>query len=98
MKHVSKLGLITGAVAALVLQGCTFMGGEALSTSDEEGRLLLSTDRAGLEAFGDLMTGLVTTGKASPDQDTAHHQLRKEQNQTKAIKLTFGAKKKQEAK
>lgn len=73
MKRLVLIGCVSIAVT-----GCVGLMGESVGTRDR-GRILISADRAGMQAFGDLMTGAINTGKASPDQDTAHHQLRRKQ-------------------
>ena len=84
-----KTTLATLLLISVSTTACAGLVGESMFTGEEEGRLLLSTDRAGLEAFGDMVTGLVTTGKATPDGDDAHHELRREQNKTKALKFSI---------
>jgi hypothetical protein len=68
--------ILVGCIA--VLPGCVGLMGESVGTRDR-GRILISADREGMRAFGDLMTGAINVGKASPDQDTAHHELRRKQ-------------------
>ena len=99
MKKETKqllLGCALGTAAAL-MQGCSFMGMERMAVSEDQGLMYLSADRPTIEAMGDVLTGLVNVGKATPDTATEHHELRRQQNQTRALRLTFGAKK-QEAK
>lgn len=90
------LGCLLGTAAALS-QGCSGMMGERLAVSEDQGLMYLAADRPTIEAMGDVLTGIINVGKATPDTPTEHHELRKQQNQTRALKLTFGAKK-QEAK
>lgn len=70
---------------------CLILSG-ALSTSactsHNSGRISISADEAGMRAFGDMITGSITTGKASPDQNTAHHIMRETQERTQALRYT----------
>jgi hypothetical protein len=48
----------------------------------------MSGDEAGIRAFSDMQTGLVTTGKTSPDvQDSTHYQMRREQENARTIRV-----------
>lgn len=84
-KKLIKLGVISALLGGTTACSAT-LGKDALSS--QSGRILIDADEKGLRAFGDLVTGAITTGKASPDQDTAHHQMRKAQTQVDAIRYT----------
>ena len=80
--------LIMGMVLLIIsssVSGCATLMGESFGSGDK-GRILISADTAGMRAFGDIFTGAITTGKASPDVDTPHHQMRREQEITKRFK------------
>lgn len=54
----------------------------------EQGRVLIDADEAGMRALSDWTTGMVTTGKASADvNDTPFHQMRREQETAKTIRI-----------
>jgi hypothetical protein len=53
------------------LSGCGLTG---------EGHILVAGDAQGMRSFGDALNGLVTNGKASADQDTAHWIARKSED------------------
>ena len=84
-KKLIKLGVISALLGGTA--ACSASVGKGAFTA-ESGRILIDADEKGLRAFGDLVTGAITTGKASPDQETAHHQLRKAQTQVDAIRFT----------
>lgn len=85
--HLSKV-IICGVFAWVVcsLSACGMTGG--IINPSEQGYFELRGDAEGLRAFGDYSTGLVTTGKASIDADTAHHQLRREQVRAGVVRFT----------
>lgn len=68
-------------------QACSMQAGKG-ALSGESGRILIDADEKGMRAFSDLVTGSITVGKASPDQDTAHHQMRKVQSQVEITRFT----------
>jgi hypothetical protein len=82
-------------VAAALLRRIGFMAALAGSLSacgtmsthmpTEHGRILIDADAKGMQAFGDVLNGMVTNGKASPDKDTAHWQLRKKQAREETV-------------
>lgn len=71
---------------------CSVTAGEAWGAGDR-GRILISADSEGMQAFSDLIQGSINNGKASPDQDTSHYQMRREQVRVKALKsfTSYGA-------
>jgi hypothetical protein len=78
----------SGVIASLLASSaCSANIGKG-AFSNESGRILIDADEKGLRAFGDLITGSITTGKASPDQNTAHHQLRHKQSEVEAVRYT----------
>lgn len=85
-KYIFALALITTTTA------CSM--GPVGSVNDYFGPdIVISATEEGMKAFSDYQTGLVTTGKASPDGDNAHHELRRMQETTKQIKIkTFSQK------
>lgn len=71
---------------AMLASGC---GALSLPSPAQEGTIMLAADAKGMKAFGDTLNGLVTNGKASPDQDTAHWIARKAEmdNETKRAQV-----------
>lgn len=67
--------------------GCSGMLGEGVF-SGTRGRVLLSADTEGMRAFGDMLTGAIVSGKASPDIEDAHYKLRGKQEQVNVIRYT----------
>jgi hypothetical protein len=93
-KLVVKQGVRLLSAAALMsgTSACAVLGGESV-TSGDKGRILISADADGMQAFGDMIQGAITNGKASPDTDTAHYGVRREQVRTKALRYSsFGMK------
>lgn len=70
-----KKGIIIAAIT-LTITGCTT--GVSYSSGDHAS---LSGTPKGIRAMMDGMNGLITNGKASPDQDTAHWIARKQEEQ-----------------
>lgn len=62
-------------IAALSIVGCT--GCTQMSHSGSSDILQLQGTPEAIRAFGDYQTGLIVTGKASPDTDTAYHVTRR---------------------
>lgn len=75
MKKVILLGCLIGAT------GCTG-GGMGWLNSSPEGYVdfRVQGDAAGVQAAGDMLNGLITNGKASPDTDTPYWQNRQHEN------------------
>jgi len=71
MKKIMTVALIMGAITTT---GCA----GSLSVSGSE-HASLSGSPVALRAMFDGMNGLITNGKASPDQDTAHWKARKQE-------------------
>lgn len=67
--------------------GCSSLVGESMFTGDDEGRFLLSADRAGLQEFGKALNGLVVTGKASPDMQDAYFNNQQAETQVKMFRF-----------
>jgi hypothetical protein len=90
MKHdidTRKVALCLILSGVLGTSACSMQAGKG-ALSGESGRILIDADEKGMRAFSDLVTGSITTGKASPDQDTAHHQMRKVQSQVEMTRFT----------
>lgn len=66
------MGKLVLIIACGWFVGCTAIGMESLFVGEDEGRFLISADRAGLDAFGKAMNGLVVTGKAKKNQPDAY--------------------------
>lgn len=79
-------GLALGAFAA-VTTGCSALGSDHTGPYDE-GYFSMQGDARGLRTFADAMNGLVVTGKASPDKDTAYHYNRRAED-TEITKRAF---------
>lgn len=75
--------MLAGCLVACT--GCAGLVGQGIGAGDR-GRILISADRDGMRALGDSLTGLVTTGKAAPNQDDAHHELRRGQTEVERVK------------
>lgn len=90
MRSKTKQGLLivicTGA--ALSSTGCSSLVGEGMFVGDK-GRILISADAEGMEAFNDLVVGSITTGKASPDTPVEHYDLRRRQTVGKFTRQSF---------
>jgi hypothetical protein len=69
------------AVATINLGAC---GGFAVSAPPADGEVILRGEKA-IRAFYDGQNGMITNGKASPDKDTAHWQLRKKQTREDTV-------------
>lgn len=70
MRNTQKMIVVAGLVA---LTGCA----GNLSVAGEQATLSGSPE--GLRAMFDGMNGIITNGKASPDKNTAHWQMRSKQ-------------------
>ena len=73
--------LILLGVLAVSCIGCSGM----MSIADGE-RLTITGTEAGWRAFSDFNTGSIITGKASPDMQDAHTQMRIDQEATRKLK------------
>jgi len=71
--------------------GCSFTGGEALFAGEDEGRFLLSADRAGMEAFGEALNGI----KNPAGQDQVYWDTRKVGITARTYKLAYAQKPKE---
>lgn len=73
MKNNAKVGLI--AISVLTMTGCSQQG-SFFGGSDFQ----ISATEAGMRAYGDHISSVITNGKASADApDTPAYQLRREQ-------------------
>lgn len=82
-----KLKIALLLVVAGFSTGCASLVGESMFVGEEEGRFLLSADRAGLQEFGKALNGLVTTGKASPDVRDAYWENQARETDVKALRF-----------
>lgn len=80
-----KLIVVSALVA--VSTGCSSLVGESMFVGDDEGRFLLSADRAGLQEFGKALNGLVVTGKATPDVQDSYFQNQQAETQVKMFRF-----------
>ena len=78
---IVSLGLWLGI--ASVMSGCGMVN---LPSPTQEGNIVIAGDAKGMRAFGDVMNGMITNGKASPDQDTAHWQHRKNEVNNETVR------------
>lgn len=72
--------------------GCSTITGQSLFTDSDEGRLLLDTDRAGLEAWFQGLNGLVTTGKSAPNIKDAYWDTQETNIKTRTFAVVKGGK------
>jgi hypothetical protein len=73
--------------------GCSGVGmGQMFS--GENGSFIVAGDEKGGRALFDGLNGLVITGKAPDVGDNAHSELRRHQNQTRALKIKVGGQQK----
>jgi hypothetical protein len=76
----------------LAITGCSF-NAENLFAGEDQGRFNLSADAEGMRAFGEAMNGLVTTGKAAPNQADSYwltNQQRVEVKKFRVMSLSQG--------
>lgn len=90
LNRLVALALLTGISLANV--ACVRTTSEGMFNGFDEGRIDISADRAGMEAFSDFMNGAITNGKASPDKTTASWQSRDLQIATRGRKFAVGQK------
>jgi hypothetical protein len=83
-------------VVTLVAVGCTGCSGVGMGQmfSGENGSFIVAGDEKGGRALFDGLNGLVITGKAPDVGDNAHSELRRHQNQTRALKIKVGGQQK----
>ena len=79
-KLIRRIGIM--AALAGSLSACGTM---STHMPTDSGRIVIDADAKGMQAFGDVLNGMVTNGKASPDKDTAHWQLRKRQAREETV-------------
>jgi len=68
-----------------IVMGLSACGTMSSHLPTDNGRIIIDADAKGMQAFGDVLNGMVTNGKASPDKDTAHWQLRKKQAREETV-------------
>lgn len=88
MKHSKVLLLPVFGLTLATQTACSSLVGESLFVGEDEGRFLISADRAGLEAWSDGMNGILTNGRISPDLESPHWQLRKQQTTARAFRVS----------
>lgn len=71
---------LIAALGIVSCTGCSVIGSDHTGPWDD-GYIHVSGDARGMRAFGDALNGLVVTGKASPDKDTAYHYNRRAEDQ-----------------
>lgn len=76
-----------GVTLGLTMSACSFQGMEGAFVGDDEGRILISSDSEGMRAFGDVLNGMITNGKASADSKSAHYELREYQENEKTKRV-----------
>lgn len=70
-----------------VVFASVFLSSLSACSAGEPGSVLLYADERGMQAFSDALTGLVVTGKAAPNSDDSHHELRRNQEETRRAKF-----------
>lgn len=78
-----------GVTLSLTMSACSFQGMEGAFVSEDEGRILISSDAEGMRAFGDVLNGMITNGKSTPDTKSSHYALR-EYQETEKTKRSRG--------
>lgn len=82
VRSVFLAGILCGSLSA-----CSSIRLDEIGAEEESGRFLLYGDEKGMQAFGDALTGLVVTGKATPNTDDPHHELRRHQDSTRRARF-----------
>lgn len=72
-----------GVTLSLTMSACSLQSMEGAFVGDDEGRILISSDAEGMRAFGDVLNGMITNGKATADSKSSHYALREYQEQEK---------------
>lgn len=80
-----KLGRGATLAAFPIITGC---GAIYTPNPMHDGHIAVMADAKGMRSFMDGMNGMITNGKASPDQDTAHWIARKQEEQQVTIRHT----------
>lgn len=85
--HWGKV-LVCGVFAWVVasLSACGVAGSSIAGS--EHGHITISADKEGMRAYSDMLQGMITNGKSSPDTDTPYYEMRKEQTRIKAVKFS----------
>ena len=69
MKRIAVVSM-SALFAGSLLTGCSFAG----RAHDNAGRIDISADEAGMNAFSQMLQGAIINGKATEDKDTSHQQ------------------------
>lgn len=72
-----------GVTLSLAMSACSMQSLEGAFVDNDEGRILISSDAEGMRAFGDVLSGMITNGKQTPDTKSAHYTLREYQENEK---------------
>lgn len=75
MRVLFILGLISTSACSSV----TSVG------NSPDGEMLLYGDSQGIQAFGDVMNGIINNTKTSPEVESSHYKLRREQVKARAV-------------
>jgi len=86
-----KIVKLVGCGFMVTVSACSSVGRVGGDFGGGGADIMISATRDGMEAWGDHMTGLITTGKASPDVTTAHHQMRnyQEDQETRRVGMRY---------
>lgn len=79
--RMTKLAI--GVTLCLTMSACSMQSLEGAFVGDDEGRILISSDAEGMRAFGDVLNGMITNGKQTPDTKSSHYELREYQENEK---------------
>lgn len=86
VRYTKTIALATGALVCIPLQGCF---GPLGAFPSRHGTFVVQADKEGLRAAGDVLNGLVTNGKATPNHDTPHWTTRRLQETEQTKRDTF---------
>lgn len=86
MKKLLLIGLIASQTA------CAGLFGESLFVGEDEGRFLLSADRAGMQEFGRAVAGVAQVAKDSPDVQGAYWTQQRDETEVKKLRISVGKK------
>lgn len=70
---------------ATALSACS---GTVFESGSEHGRILISADAAGMQAFSDYSNGLVENAKATPDVKSSYWQHRERETAVKGLRFS----------
>lgn len=79
--------VLIGILTASMGTGCAGIAGQSLFMGEDEGRVLVDTDRAGLEALFQGLNGLVVTGKSAPNMRDAYHDTQESNLKTRKFAI-----------